>query len=81
VACRDGVILTLLAPGVVPAALLERCDSSQPIWTLQRRVTEYLRNNPVPDSDVRLLDTILVSLASVRTVVCSHQYITCIETE
>jgi hypothetical protein len=64
----------LLAQGVVPAALLERGDSSQPIWTLQRCVTEYLRNNPVPDLDVRLLDTILVSLASVRTDVLNYDW-------
>jgi hypothetical protein len=56
------------------AALLERGDLSQPIWTLQRCVTEYLRNNLVPDSDVRLLDTILVSLASVRTDVLNYDW-------
>jgi len=41
----------LLAQGIVPAALLERGNPSQPIWTIQRCVTDYLRNNAVPDSE------------------------------
>jgi hypothetical protein len=38
----------LLAQGIVPAALLERDQPRQEIWTVQRCIAEYLRHNPVP---------------------------------
>jgi hypothetical protein len=64
----------LLAQGIVPAALLERGNPSQPIWTIQRCVTDCLRNNAVPDSDVRPLDTVLVGLAGLRTDVLNYDW-------
>lgn len=48
----------LLAQGIVPVSLLERSTPTQEIWTVSRCIAEYLRNNSVPVSDVKLLDTI-----------------------
>jgi integrase len=64
----------LLAQGIVPAALLEAGKPSQPIWTVQRCVAEYRRANAVPDSDLRLLDTLLPGLESVRTNVLNYDW-------
>lgn len=64
----------LLAQGVVPVSLLERGKVGQPIWTIQRCVAEYLRANSVPDSDTRLLDTVLVTLGSQRTDVLNYDW-------
>lgn len=45
----------LLAQGVVPTALLERTKSTQVIWTVHRCVAEYIRDNAVPVSEIKLL--------------------------
>ena len=42
----------LLAQGIVPQALLERSAPKREIWTVQRAVIEYIRNNLVPLSDL-----------------------------
>lgn len=55
----------LLAQGIVPQALLERSAPKQEIWTVQRAIIEYIRNNPVPLSDQKLLETLLPSVARV----------------
>ena len=47
----------LLAQGIVPAALLEQAPSRPASWAIGRCISEYIRNNPVPVSDVKLLDT------------------------
>jgi integrase len=57
----------LLAQGIVPASLLERTKSTQEIWTVSRCIAEYIRNNSVPVSDVKLLDTVRQSLCAVST--------------
>ena len=48
----------LLAQGIVPSALLERSAAKVEIWTVSRCVAEYLKNNSVPHSDIKVLDTL-----------------------
>ena len=48
----------LLAQGIVPAALLERPAAAQMAWAVTRCILDYVRDNPVPVSDIKLLDTI-----------------------
>jgi hypothetical protein len=48
----------LLAQGIVPASLLERTTPSREVWTVSRCIADYVRNNNVPVSEVKLLDTI-----------------------
>lgn len=57
----------LLAQGIVPAALLEREQAKQEIWTVQRCIVEYQRHNSVPLSDQKLLDTILSGVSRLST--------------
>ncbi|TWI62518.1 phage integrase family protein [Pseudoduganella lurida] len=57
----------LLGQGIVPAALLERSTPSREIWTVSRCIAEYIRANPVPLSDVKLLDTIRSQLSTLST--------------
>ncbi len=57
----------LLAQGIVPASLLERTKPTQEIWTVSRCIAGYIRNNSVPVSDVKLLDTVRASVATVST--------------
>ena len=57
----------LLAQGIVPAALLERTTPTREVWTVSRCIAEYVRNNNVPLSDIKLLDTSRPSLATLST--------------
>lgn len=57
----------LLAQGIVPAALLERSTSTREIWTIPRCIAEYLRHNSVPLSDIKLLDTLSPTVATIAT--------------
>jgi integrase len=57
----------LLAQGIVPVSLLERSTADQEIWTLSRCIAEYIRNNSVPVSDVKLLDTVRPGLSATGT--------------
>ena len=57
----------LLAQGIVPKSLLERTKAGQEIWTVSRCIAEYLRENAVPVSDVKLLSTIRPLLAAAST--------------
>lgn len=57
----------LLAQGVVPKSLLERTKTGQEIWTVSRCISEYLRENSVPVSDIKLLHTIRPLLATAST--------------
>ncbi|WP_156404014.1 site-specific integrase [Massilia sp. Root1485] len=57
----------LLAQGIVPAALLERDQPRQEIWTVQRCITEYLRHNPVPLSEQQLLNAVMPSVEKLST--------------
>jgi len=57
----------LLAQGIVPKSLLERTKASQEIWTVSRCISEYLRENSVPVSDIKLLTTIRPLLATAST--------------
>lgn len=64
----------LLAQGIVPAALLERGNAKQEIWTVQRCILEYLKNNPVPLSDRKLLDTLMASVATIQTSALNYEW-------
>jgi integrase len=64
----------LLAQGIVPAALLERGNVKQEIWTVQRCILEYVKNNPVPLSDRKLLDTVMPSVATVPTSALNYEW-------
>ena len=57
----------LLAQGIVPASLLEQAPPKRSAWTIGRCIVEYLRHNPVPVSDVKLLDTVRPDLELVST--------------
>lgn len=57
----------LLAQGIVPSSLLEQGTPKRATWTIVRCVAEYVRNNAVPVSDVKLLDTILPALGMLST--------------
>lgn len=57
----------LLAQGIVPKALLQRTKSGQEIWTVSRCIADYLRANAVPVSDVKLLHTIQLQLATLSS--------------
>lgn len=57
----------LLAQGIVPAALLERAQPRQEIWTVHRCIAEYLRHNPVPLSEQKLLNSVMPSVEKLST--------------
>jgi integrase len=57
----------LLAQGIVPAALLDRDQPRQEIWTVHRCIAEYLRHNAVPLSDEKLLNSIMPSVEKLST--------------
>ena len=57
----------LLAQGIVPAALLERDQPRQEIWTVQRCIAEYLRHNSVPLSEQKLLNAVMPSVEKLST--------------
>jgi integrase len=58
---------TLLAQGIVPSALLEGNPVVPGAWLVSRCIAEYIRNNSVPASDVKILDTIRPQLALAST--------------
>jgi integrase len=64
----------LLAQGIVPQALLERASPKNEIWTVRRCVLEYLKHNPVPLSDQKLLDTVLPSVATLATSALNYSW-------
>lgn len=64
----------LLAQGIVPTALLDRSKPTTEIWTLQRCVLEYTKNNPVPLSERKLLDTIMPTIATVQTNALNYEW-------
>jgi integrase len=57
----------LLAQGIVPVSLLERTTPSREIWTVARCIAEYIRNNDVPVSDIKILDTVRPTLLTLST--------------
>jgi hypothetical protein len=57
----------LLAQGIVPAALLERDQPKNEIWTVHRCIAEYLRHNSVSLSDQKLLKAVMPSLERLST--------------
>ena len=57
----------LLAQGIVPVSLLERTTPSREIWTVARCIAEYVRNNDVPVSDIKVLDTVRPTLLTLST--------------
>jgi integrase len=65
----------LLAQGIVPAALLEREQPKTEIWTVQRCIVEYLRHNPVPVSEQKLLDTVLPTVARLSTGSLNYEWV------
>ena len=62
-----GQLEGLLAQGIVPAALLEREQPKQEIWTVHRCIAEYLRHNAVPVSEQKLLNAVMASVAKLGT--------------
>ncbi len=58
---------TLLAQGIVPGALLQERVAPVSAWSMARCIAEYVRHNSAPVSDVKLLDTVRVQLASTST--------------
>ena len=57
----------LLAQGIVPSALLEQNPVVHGAWLVSRCIAEYIRNNSVPASDIKLLDTVRPQLAMCST--------------
>lgn len=57
----------LLGQGIVPSALLEQTSPKPQSWTVGRCIAEYLCHNAVPESDVKLLDTVRPTLALLGT--------------
>lgn len=57
----------LLAQGIVPAALLERDQPRNEIWTVHRCIAEYLKHNSVPLSDQKLLKAVMPSVEKIST--------------
>jgi hypothetical protein len=64
----------LLAQGIVPAAMLERDQPKNEIWTVHRCITEYLRHDPVPLSDQKLLKAVMPSLERLGTVSLNDEW-------
>jgi len=67
----------LLAQGIVPAALLEREQPKQEIWTVHRCIAEYLRHNAVPVSDQKLLNAVMASVAKLGTGSLNYEWAEC----
>ena len=65
---------SLLAQGIVPASLLERSSHERHLWKVSRCVAEYLRDNDVPLSETKILDTIRPSLAEVSTNLLNYEW-------
>lgn len=65
----------LLGQGIVPSALLAETPPKPRDWTVSRCIVEYLRHNAVPESDVRLLDTIRPTLALLATSALSYDWV------
>lgn len=57
----------LLTQGIVSAALLERDQPRHENWTVQRCITEYIRHNPVPLSEQKLLNAVIPSVEKLST--------------
>lgn len=51
----------------MPASLLAQEAPKRAAWTIARCITEYIRNNAVPLSDVKLLDTVRSELGMIST--------------
>ena len=66
----------LLAQGIVPKTLIDKRikkkDSEN--WTIPHCIAEYLQNNAVPVSDIKLLDTIRPLLSTVSTNELNHEW-------
>jgi hypothetical protein len=54
-----------LAQGIVPAALLERDQPRNKVWTVHRCIAEYLKHNSVPLSDQKLLKAVMPSVEKI----------------
>lgn len=65
---------SLLSQGIVPSALLEQKPVKPQVWTIGRCIAEYLRHNAVPESDVKLLDTIRPGLALIGSSVLNYDW-------
>jgi integrase len=64
----------LLRQGIVPTALLEQAPPKPQAWTVGRCIAEYLRHNAVPESDVKLLDTVCTTLALLGTSTLNYDW-------
>lgn len=57
----------LLAQGIVPASLLERSTPTHQNWSVARCMAEYIRENDVPLSEIKLLDTLRTTFLTIDT--------------
>src|SRR5690349_15679713 len=57
----------LLAQGIVPVSLLTPHSRPSVSWSIDRCLAEYGRENHVPVSDLKLLDTMRVQLVGIAT--------------
>jgi len=57
----------LLAQGIVPEALLNEKAKPSQSWSVDRCVSEYLRANDVPVSDLKVLETVKAQLIGVSS--------------
>lgn len=64
----------LLSQGIVPSALLEQTPPKPQAWTVGRCIAEYLRHNAVPESDIKLLDTVRPGLALLGTSTLNYDW-------
>ena len=57
----------LLAQGIVPAALFDKRENDKRVWLVTRCIAEYVRNNDLALSEIKLLDTLRQTLSVLRT--------------
>ena len=57
----------LLAQGIVPASLFEGSILTHKNWSVARCMAEYIRENDVPLSEIKLLDTLRAAFQTIDT--------------
>jgi integrase len=63
---------SMLAKGIVPAAIQEAVKRQRVTWSICRCIAEYLRAESVPVSEIKLLDTLRNKLNGVTTAQLSY---------
>lgn len=57
----------LLAQGIVPASLLDRSTTTRQNWIVSRCMAEYVRENNLPLSETKILDTLRPAFTTLDT--------------